>query len=118
MLYSPHEVRRMTTYIHEHKHWPTFKWNPVKLAPLLAIVHQQQGRLQGRMEALGFNLQHEAMLLTLTQDVVKNSEIENETLDPNQVRSSIARKLGMDIAGLIPADRHVEGAVEIAMDAI
>lgn len=118
MLYSPQEVRRMTIYIHERSHWPTFTWDPIKLAPLLAAVHQHQGRLQGRMEALGFNLQNEAMLLTLTQDVVKNSEIENETLDPDQVRSSIARKLGMDIAGLVPADRHVDGAVEIALDAI
>lgn len=118
MLYSPQEVRRMTAYIHEFKDWPTLTWDPIKLAPLLATVHQHQGRLQGRLEALGFDLQSEAMLLALTQDVVKNSEIENEMLDPNQVRSSIARKLGMDIAGLIPADRHVEGAVEIAMDAI
>jgi len=108
----------MTTYIHEHNHWPKFTWDPIKLAPLLAAVHQHQGRLHGRMESLGFDLQNEATLLTLTQDVIKNSEIENETLDPNQVRSSIARKLGMDIAGLVPADRHVEGAVEIAVDAI
>jgi len=105
-------------YIHELSHWPVFTWDPIKLAPLLATVHQHQGRLQGRMEALGFSLQNEATLLTLTQDVVKNSEIENETLDPNQVRSSIARKLGMDIAGLVPADRHVDGAVEIALDSI
>jgi Fic family protein len=108
----------MTIYIHELSHWPKFTWDPIKLAPLLATVHQHQGRLQGRMETLGFNLQNEATLLTLTQDVVKNSEIENETLDPNQVRSSIAKKLGIDIAGLVPADRHVEGAVEIALDAI
>ncbi len=107
----------MTTYIHQQKDWPIFTWNPIKLAPLLATIHQQQGRLRGRLESIGFDLQNEAMLLTLTQDVVKNSEIENEILDPNQVRSSIARKLGIEIAGLIPADRHVEGAVEIAIDA-
>ncbi len=108
----------MITYIHERSQWPQFTWDPIKLAPLLARVHQHQGRLQGHMETLGFNLQEEATLLTLTQEVVKNSEIENERLDPDQVRSSIARKLGMDIAGLVPADRHVEGAVEIALDAI
>jgi Fic family protein len=118
MLYSPHEVRRMNHYIHEFADWPTFHWDLLKLAPLLATVHQHQGRLQGHMETLGFNLQNEATLLTLTEDVIKNSEIENETLDPHQVRSSIARKLSMDIAGLVPADRHVEGAVEIALDAI
>jgi Fic family protein len=108
----------MKTYIHELNEWPKFHWDQAKLTPLLAKVHQHQGRLQGRMEALGFNLQNEAALLTLTQDVVKNSEIENEILDPDQVRSSIARKLGIDIAGLVPADRHVEGAVEIALDAM
>ena len=108
----------MSTYIHELKDWPTFYWDTIKLAPLLASVHQHQGRLQGRMENLGFNLQIEATLLTLTQEIVKNSEIENEILDPNQVRSSIARKLGMDIVGLVPTDRHVDGAVEIALDAI
>ncbi len=118
MLYSPQEVRRMTIYIHQLKHWPAFTWDPIKLAPLLTTVHRHLGHLQGRMETLGFRLQNEATLLNLTQEVVKNSEIENETLDPNQVRSSIARKLGMDIAGLVPADRHVEGAVEIALDAI
>src|SRR5690348_15623705 len=108
----------MTTYIHALGHWPKFTWDTLKLAPLLAQVHQHQGRLQGGMEALGFQLQSEATLLTLTQDVAKNRSIENEALDPNQVRSSIARKLGLDLAGLIPADRHVEGAVEIALDAM
>lgn len=79
----------MTTYIHKLSHWPKFTWDQIKLAPLLAIVHQHQGHLQGRMETLGFNLQNEATLLTLTQDVVKNSEIENETLDPNQVHNGM-----------------------------
>jgi Fic family protein len=108
----------MRTYIHQLKKWPEFQWDSAKLAPLLATIHAHSGRLQGRLETLGFKLQTEATLLTLTQDVVKNSEIENEILDPNQVRSSIARKLGIDIAGLVPSDRHVDGAVEIALDAI
>lgn len=73
-----------------------------------------QGRVVGRMEALGFSVRSEAMLQTLTQDVLKSTEIEGELLDPEQVRSSIARRLGMDIAGLIPSDRHVEGVVEMS----
>lgn len=108
----------MKTYIYQLNKWPTFQWDQAKLAPLLAALHLHQGRLQGHMEALGFNLQNEATLLTLTQDIIKNSEIENEILDPNQVRSSVARKLGIDIAGLVPTDRQTEGAVEIALDAI
>ena len=69
------------------------------------------------MEALGFELRDEANLRTLTEDVVKSSEIEGEKLDPDQVRSSIARRLGMDISGLVPADRNVDGVVEMMMDA-
>ncbi len=84
---------------------------------LLARVSREQGRLLGKMEALGFDLRSEAHLRTLTEDVVKSSEIEGERLDPEQVRSSIARRLGMDIGGLIPADRDVEGVVEMMLDA-
>ena len=69
------------------------------------------------MEALGFNLQQEAVLQTLTADVLKSSEIEGEKLDSDQVRSSLARRLGMDIGALKPADRHVEGVVEMMLDA-
>lgn len=108
----------MTQYIHQLKAWPHFDWDSAKLATLLATVHQHQGRLLGRMEALGFNLRDEAILRTLTLDVVKNCEIENEILDADQVRSSIARRLGMDIAGLVPADRHIEGVVEMMLDAV
>lgn len=85
-------------------------------APLAAVRHRQ-GRLIGRMEALGFPLRSEAVLQTLAQEVVTSSEIEGEFLDPDQVRSSIARRLGIDIGGLTPADRHVEGAVEMMLDA-
>ena len=87
------------------------------MAPLLAEVRHRQGRLLGKMENLGFSLQAEASLHTLTLDVLKSSEIEGELLDAEQVRSSIARRLGMDIAGLVPADRHVEGIVEMMLDA-
>src|SRR5436190_3998694 len=104
-------------YIYQLKGWPTFQWSQEKLASLLINVRHRQGRLLGRMEGIGFNLQAEANLHTLTLDVLKSSEIEGEILNPNQVRSSIARRLGMDIAGLIPADRHVEGVVEMMLDA-
>jgi Fic family protein len=108
-------VRRI--YIHERKEWPEFKWNQAKLAPLLAEARHWQGRLIGRMEALGFQLREEATLQTLTQDVVKTSEIEGEKLDAAQVRSSVARRMGMDIGALPPIDRNVEGIVEVMLDA-
>ena len=105
------------TYIHERSDWPNFTWDQEKLASKLAAVRHRQGRLIGRMEAIGFPLRKEAVLETLTLDVVKSSEIEGAVLNPEQVRSSIARRLGMDIAGAIPADRHVEGVVEMMLDA-
>ncbi len=104
-------------YIWELADWPRFSWDQEKLANLLAQARHEQGRLLGRMEALGFQLREEAVLKTLTQDVLKSSEIEGEQLDPEQVRSSIARRLGMDISGLKPADRNVEGVVEMMLDA-
>src|SRR5271165_5061777 len=107
----------MTTYIHELKEWPHFAWSQNRLAKRLAAVRHQQGRLIGRMEGLGFGLRAEATLRTLTEEVLKSSEIEGEILDREQVRSSIARRLGMDIGALTPADRHVEGVVEMILDA-
>jgi Fic family protein len=104
-------------YIHELEDWPRFHWNMEKLAESLASVRHRQGRLIGHMEALGFNLQQEAVLQTLTADVIKSSEIEGEKLDADQVRSSIARRLGMDIGALKPVDRNVEGVVEMMLDA-
>jgi len=105
-------------YIHERKDWPNFRWNSAKLTDLLAAVRHRQGRLIGRMGALGFKLRTEAVLHTLTEDVLKSSEIEGEALDKEQVRSSIARRLGIDIGALIPADRNVEGVVEMMIDAV
>ena len=87
------------------------------LTPLLMRLRFQQGKLLGKMEALGFELKAEANLETLTQDVIKSSEIEGEILDEQQVRSSIARKLGMEIVGLVHSDRHVDGVVEMMLDA-
>jgi len=105
-------------YIHERKGWPEFTWDQAMLAAPLAEVRHLQGRLLGRMEALGFLLREEATLETLTQDVIKTSEIEGEKLDLQQVRSSIARRLGLDIGGSdIPAPRNVEGIVEVMLDA-
>ncbi len=104
-------------YIHQHNHWPNFVWDKEKLTDLLGKVRHLQGRLIGRMESLGFPLQTEAVLENLTLDVLKSNEIEGEILDAHQVRSSIARRLGIDIAGLVPTDRHVEGIVEMILDA-
>ncbi len=104
-------------YIHESDDWPAFHWDEAATAAKLAAVRYRQGRLLGRMEGLGFDLRNEAMLRTLTQDVVKSSEIEGETLDADQVRSSIARRLGIDIGALTPPDREVEGVVEMTLDA-
>lgn len=104
-------------YIHELQDWPLFRWNGDRLTEQLASVRHRQGRLIGHMEVLGFNLRQEAVLQTLTSDVLKSSEIEGEKLDADQVRSSIARRLGMDIGALQPADRNVEGIVEMMLDA-
>lgn len=104
-------------YIHELGDWPHFRWNNEGLAGLLAGVRHRQGLLIGHMGALGFDLRQEAVLRTLTADVLKSSEIEGEKLDAEQVRSSIARRLGMDIGGLKAADRNVEGVVEMMLDA-
>lgn len=104
-------------YIYERKEWPGFKWDQAKLASLLASVRHSQGRLLGRMEALGFQLREEATLQTLTRDVVKTSEIEGEKLDAQQVRSSLARRMGLEIGALPPIDRNVEGIVEVMLDA-
>lgn len=110
-------MRRIPRHIHQLPGWPRFHWNDEQLATLLAAVRHKQGYLLGRMESLGFSLQKDAELGTLTLDVLKSSEIEGEKLNAEQVRSSIARRLGMDIAESAPADRRVEGAVEMMLDA-
>jgi Fic family protein len=107
----------MSSYIHELEDWPQLRWNQEQLAGPLAAVRHRQGRLLGRMEALGFALREQAVLQTLTQDVLETSQIEGETLDREQVRSSLARRLGLDIGALTPADRYVDGVVEMLLDA-
>ena len=104
-------------YIHDDPDWPGFRWDEGGLAGPLAEIRHRQGRLLGRMEDLGFDLRQEAVLETLTGDVVKSSEIEGERLDGEQVRSSVARRLGMDIGGLRHVDRNVDGVVEMMLDA-
>src|SRR5882757_4076460 len=107
----------MAVYIHELPDWPRFRWNSEGLAKQLAAVRLRQGRLIGRMQALGFHQQEEAVLATLTEDVLKSSEIEGEILDRDMVRSSIARRLGIDAGALPAADHNVEGVVEMTLDA-
>jgi Fic family protein len=106
----------MTPFI-DQPDWPALRWDPVRLTAPLAEARHVQGRLIGQMEALGFQVKEEAVLRTLTEDVLKNSEIEGDLLDADQVRSSVARRLGMDVGGLKPVDRHVDGVVEMMLDA-
>ena len=104
-------------YIHERSEWPKFHWAQDQLAPVVTSIRHRQGRLLGRMEGLGFALQKEAELESLTLEVVKSSEIEGQNLNPEQVRSSLARRLGLDAGGAEPVDRNVEGIVEMMVDA-
>lgn len=107
----------MPRYIHELPDWPAFHWDDAALAPALAAVREQRARLLGGMAAVGFDLRTEADLTTMTADVLRTSEIEGEVLDPAQVRSSLARRLGLDVSGAPPVDRHVDGVVEMLLDA-
>lgn len=104
-------------YIYQLPGWPEFRWDIVALAPILAEVRHRQGLLLGHMQSLGFSLQREATLQTITLDVVKSSEIEGVHLNEKQVRSSVARRLGIDIAGATSADQRIDGVVEMMLDA-
>ena len=107
----------MSLYIYELEDWPRFYWDYERIGESLPAARYAQGRLVGRIEALGFHLRQEAVLETLTADVVMSSDIEGEKLDTQQVRSSIARRLGIDIGALKATDRAVEGVVEMMLDA-
>ena len=107
----------MAPYIHELPDWPRFRWNRDVVLQRLADVRHRQGRLIGRMESLGFSSRAEAVVNTLTQDVLKSSEIEGEILNQDQVRSSVAKHLGIDIGALVPADRNIDGVVEMILNA-
>ena len=110
-------MHRMKAFIHQLDNWPSFTWRLDEFINLLSETRNKQGRILGRMESLGFDLRNEATLETLTLDILKSTEIEGEYLNPAQVRSSIARKLGMEIAGSIESDRNVDGIVEMMLDA-
>jgi Fic family protein len=107
----------MPGYIHQHYNWPSFTWDDAALLPALGQIRYIQGKISGTMEALGFSARMDAALKTLTEDVQKSSEIEGEILNTDQVRSSIARRLGLEIAALVPSDRNVDGIVEMVLDA-
>ena len=104
-------------WIHQTADWPTFSWSSEVLEPKLSNIRHRQGRLLGRMESLGFELRVEANLSALTEEVVQSSAIEGERLDSEEVRSSLARKLGIEIGGFVAVGRDVEGIVEVMLDA-
>jgi len=110
-------LQRMDNYIHQNQNWPNFTWKSDEFVNLLSEARNLQGRLIGRMESLGFDLRNEALLDTLTLDVLKSTEIEGELLNPDQVRSSIAQRLGMETAGYVSSDRNVDGMVDMMIDA-
>lgn len=116
-IYLSQILKRMGYYIHQKDNWPNFTWDNDELINLLSEARNLQGRLIGKMESLGFELRDEAFLETLTLDVLKSAEIEGELLNPEQVRSSIAQRLGMEFAGAIMSDRNVDGMVEMMIDA-
>jgi len=110
-------MRRINRYIYQNPDWPNFYWNTEKLLVQLTEVRNQQGRLLGKMSGLGFDLKEQADLEILTQDVVKSCAIEGETLEQNQVRSSLARRLGLEVSGLVPSERSVDAFVDMILDA-
>ena len=107
----------MAKYIYENQNWTAFTWQDKAIYAIFGEVRLMQGKIIGQMNALGFSAKEEATLSALTLDVVKSSEIEGELLNYDQVRSSIARRLGINTAGLVPSNRHIEGIVEMMLDA-
>lgn len=104
-------------YIYEYKEWTNFTWDNTVINAVFGEVRNLQGKISGQMNALGFSSKEEVALKTLTMDVVKSSEIEGEQLDYDKVRSSIARRLGLELGGLVPSDRNVDGVVDMILDA-
>jgi Fic family protein len=104
-------------YLYIHKDWPHFRWDAERLVPHLSAARYKQGRLLGKMQDLGYQLKNEATLAALTEETVKSSAIEGEELNPESVRSSLARRMGLEAAGTRPVDRNVEGIVEMMLDA-
>lgn len=115
-MWSDNAPRRRT-YVWQRPDWPQWRFNALALAAPLAEVHRAQGHLAGRMAGVGLAQRDQATLRALTQEVVTTSAIEGESLDLDAVRSSIARRLGVDIGALAPSDRHVDGVVDMVLDA-
>jgi Fic family protein len=111
------EYRRAVRYIWQAPEWPALRYDLPALAGILSEVSHAQGLLLGRMADVGLALRDRASLSTLTDDVLKTSAIEGEQLDEDSVRSSVARRLGVDIGALAPTDRHVDGVVDMVLDA-
>jgi Fic family protein len=107
----------MAKYIYQHANWTDFKWSDKSIQPVFGEVKWLQGLLLGQMNNLGFGFRDEALLRTLTSDIIKSSEIEGEHLPYDQVRSSIARRLGLNVAGMVVSERNVEGVVDMLIDA-
>ncbi|HEY1656693.1 MAG TPA: DUF4172 domain-containing protein, partial [Candidatus Tumulicola sp.] len=105
------------SYIYEREDWPEFRLDQRTLAGKLASTRHLQGRLLGLMRGMGFAVQTETTLRSLTEEILRSNEIEGERLDKEQVRSSVARRLGLDIGALGPSDRGVDGVVEMMLDA-
>lgn len=107
----------MAKYIYQYDRWTNFDWDDKEIQTILGKVRHLQGKIFGQLGSLGFSIKEETLLSTLTLDVLKSSEIEGELLNYEQVRSSIARRLGLEYAGMVHADRNVEGVVEMMLDA-
>ena len=104
-------------YIYQNPDWHNFMWHGEKIQKLLLDIKKAQGYLLGRMDSLGFDVKNNALLQVLTENIIKSSEIEGQILDKHIVRSSIARRLGIDIGGETPVSRDVEGVIEMMIDA-
>lgn len=116
-IFAVYILYTVAKYIYEHKNWTAFTWKDKAISTVFGEVRLMQGKLIGQMNAMGFSAKEEATLNALTLDVVKSSEIEGEMLNYDQVRSSIARRLGINTGGLVPSSRHIEGVVEMMLDA-
>ena len=116
-MWTEKKAPRRRTYLWQRPDWPQWRFDAAALAAPLAEVHRAQGHLAGRMAELGLPQRDQATLQVLTQEVITTSAIEGERLDLDAVRSSVARKLGLDIGALAPSDRHVDGVVDVVLDA-
>ncbi len=116
-IFAATQLLTVAKYIYEYRNWTKFTWRETDINAIFGEVRNLQGKITGQMNTLGFAAKEDAKLTTLTLDVIKSSEIEGEKLDYDQVRSSIARRLGINVAGLVPANRNVEGVVEMMLDA-